>query len=216
MQVSLVSVLRRVLTILRNEGATALWFKILGELAYRRVWVFEGDLREVANRPSPAVGVNFELLSEHTLEDYVRLVPGASVATARDRLHSGHFCLIGYADGRAVQSSWIGLTRVHIEYMGVDVELASDAAYVYEVYVSPFHRGRGFGSIATAERARAMVARGVTRGCSVVMPENRAGLRFTEAVGYRRVGLLRTVRVLGWRWSWLRALEPNSPIKVAI
>jgi ribosomal protein S18 acetylase RimI-like enzyme len=212
---SVVSTLRRCFAILRDEGAITLWFKALGELGFRRVWVFEVDPRQIASLGSAAEGAQFQWLSEHTLADYVGLVPWGDEATARDRLRAGHFCLLAYADGQAVHSRWIAPTRARIDYLGVDIEPAPDAVYNYEIYVSERFRGGGIANAGAVEAARFLLDQGVARACSVVMPENDAGMKLVARQRYRRIGRLRTLRLLGRRWSWLRTSEPNPPFQIA-
>lgn len=101
-----------------------------------------------------------------------------------------------------------------IDYVGVEIELAPRAAYLYEVYSSPSFQRRGLASATWGLVPTLLSPRGVTRVCGSVMPENRSGVRYVETLGYRRVAEVRTLRTLGWRWSWLKSMTPNPPLHV--
>ncbi|MDX1382160.1 MAG: GNAT family N-acetyltransferase, partial [Thermoanaerobaculia bacterium] len=187
---------RRVWEVLRDGGPVALWFKVVGELGYRRLWIYETELARLTARPVRAA-CDFEWIDERSAVDFASLVPWATPETAGERLAEGQIGLLGRIDGRPVCSAWTALETVKIDYLGVRISMRRGAAYMYEVFVAPEARRLGLGWASTLIRARESRDRGCTDGVSLVMPENRPGVELTLSLGYRRVGTLRRLRLPG-------------------
>ncbi len=61
---------KRSIEVLRNEGVRSLWFKILGETVYRRVWLWERVLSEPLSERTSQVLVEISLLASSELNEY--------------------------------------------------------------------------------------------------------------------------------------------------
>jgi len=104
----------------RKRGPVNLWFRILGEIAYRRVAVLEcrldGELPEVAAR----VPVRIALLTPADLEAFSRLRRDLEPSTIRSRLDQGHQCFIVWHEGEIVHAGWAATRQAWVEYLGAN------------------------------------------------------------------------------------------------
>ncbi len=184
----------------RDEGVSSLWFKLLGELCYRRVWVFERPLTVGAtSRVELPDDVSLDELTPDEIDGYLELRPGTDAPMLLQRLDAGERCVVARQGGRLLHAAWVSPGRAWIEYLDRTIELADDEAYVYEVFSAPEARRRAL-SVAVADAiADRMRAAGCRRLLAVVMPENHAGARAVMAWRYRRCGTLRSVRLGRWR-----------------
>ena len=189
--------------VLRQEGPRALWFKVWGELGYRRLILFEAHFAEA--RKPPEVLPNPELiwLSPDRVADLQRLRPEASDELTRRHLRAGRRCMIGFVAGEAVYSSWVASGTAWVEYLELGLRLAGDSYYSYATFVHPAWRQHGLALWMSWRRRVILSEEGLTRTVCAVMPENRLGERLIRGVGYRKLGMARTLRVGGVQSAWL-------------
>jgi hypothetical protein len=77
---------RRAAEVLRTEGARSLWFRILGETAYRRAILVERLLQEPVADQQPGVDVEVRPLTPEDLDEYLAHRSGSNVTEIRTRL----------------------------------------------------------------------------------------------------------------------------------
>jgi len=212
-QWSLRSIARRAGEILRNEGFRPLLFRILGELGYRRVVLFERELPPPDDKACPP-GVRYALLSDGNFDDFLAISQLCGKAEARRRLAAGQLCQLGYVDGEPASCCWLALPEqpVHIAYLGVVAAPAPGYGYIYELYVRPASRGTGLVDVGFEDRVRRFRKHGVRRMASLVMPENRPGMKHTLAAGFRPVGRIHRLRLLGLTRCWTRCKLAPPPM----
>ena len=209
------SIAARAAQVLKEEGPKSLAFRTLGELGYRRVALLERALPALEEHPWPA-GVRYELLTPECFGDFRAISQLCDETEARRRLAQGHLCQLGYVDGQPASCCWLALSgqSVRLGFVDLDAELAPGYGYTYELYVAPEHRGTGLVNIGFQDRVRLFRANGVRRLAAVVMPENRAGLRYVLTAGYRPVGSIHRVRFPGYRRSWVRCETSPPPLAI--
>ena len=90
----------RTVEILRREGPVALWFKIAGEVCYRRMWLIFDKL-DCGNPPEKKIPVRTSLLCEREVGELASLA-AIDETELRARLGRQELCLVGRLDGSIV------------------------------------------------------------------------------------------------------------------
>jgi len=206
--------LNRAREILHEEGLRALWFKVLGEICYRRVMVLHLALDTLPERHPCDENVRLEMLSEDKIADYLTLRPDADPKEIRSRLRRGFLCRLGRYAGEVVYAAWFAPNRCRVAYLGVEVGVASGVLYGHEVYVKPAFRRRGVASQMIWQGGRLFREMGYSRIVAVVVPENTAALRLHSKNGYRLAGWIHSVWLGPWRRDWLTVREKPAPISL--
>jgi ribosomal protein S18 acetylase RimI-like enzyme len=176
--------------VMREQGPIALWFKLLGETAYRRLAVYEFRL----DRPIPAAPVqspvDIALLRPDEVADHLRLLPGTSPETVIARLRQGHRCLVVRAEGKVVHVRWSSTTSVHVDVLGCVFTLAPGTELGYGIFTDPDFQRHGFARAARAEMLRRLREEGVARSLAIVEPENASAVILNEKFGSRRIAVI--------------------------
>lgn len=185
------SALGRALEVIREQGPRALWFKLWGELLYRRVALFELALD--ARLPELAARVPLEMgpyVDGRDDAEYAELSPYSDHALTPERLASGHSLFVARSGGRLVGVCWVARGRLWSTYLRREIRLAPDEALTYETYTAESARGLGVGPALRAWVAGRLSEDGCRRLLAAVEPENRPAIRLVEKLGYRRIGTL--------------------------
>ena len=189
--------------VLRQEGPRALWFKVWGELGYRRLILFESHFAEAQKPLEPLRKPELIWLSPDRVADLQRVLPEASDELIRRRLRVGRRCFIGFVAGEAVYSSWVASGTAWVEYLDLGLRLDGDSYYSYETFVHPAWRKHGLALWMAWPRRVILSEEGLTRTVGAVMPEHRLGERLIRGLGYRNLGMARTLRVGVVQSVWL-------------
>ena len=163
------SVWTRAREVLRQEGLRSLWFKVLGEVCYRRLAIIEKIFDGEARRGPP---VEWELskLSIAELPAYHAYHPGANLDELCGRLERGGCCFVMRHDGRIIHTCWIVKGTELIEYLGCEVRIGPDLGYEYEAFTVPEFRGRGVATARTRLMEPDLVADGYRGIVATVYP----------------------------------------------
>ena len=199
--------------VLRQEGIVSLWFKVLGELCYRRLAVIEQPLAPGGREIRLSEDVQTGLLTPDDLDEYMAARPLADRETIRRRLQQGEPCLAARKEKQMVAVCWAATGRAYIEYLDCRIKLAPDRAYLYEALaIRPFH-GPKTGRQLNAHIAQHFRKAGYAALVGAVLPENQRALRMFRKIGFRPVGWMRCYRLGPWRRYSLRfapGVEPFS------
>jgi SAM-dependent methyltransferase len=194
------SILRRARQVWSDEGPLVLLMRVLGETGYRRVDVLERSLVGGREATSSEGGIRLGVLDAADLPAYFRLRPAADEGTIRRRLAGESLCVVAWLREELAGVTWLTRAdRVHIDYLGIEIALNPDEAYLYESYTAPAARRRGLAGLRSLYGGELLRQAGCGRIVSVVVPENRAGRRAVDKVGARYVGRLGCIRVGPWR-----------------
>ena len=199
----------RSVEILRRDGLAALWFKIAGEVCYRRMGLIL-DTLDRSLTPERKIPVRTSLLFEREIGELAPLV-AIDETELRDRLRRQHLCFVGRLDGHIVGWRWYGQGIVRIDYLDADLELPSGCVFGYDVFVVSGHRRRGVSSSILSKARQTLRERGFEVRFSAIMPENLKGAGFSRAITVsHHVGLLRSLRIGPWRKAWYAPLPATE------
>jgi L-amino acid N-acyltransferase YncA len=206
----------RALRLLRQGALRPLVFGVLGETVYRRLTVFERDLRSPHPRGRPTVAAVFAFLDPDRSDEYERLRPGHG-ELARRRFAAGHRCLATWVDGELAAARWVATNRAHVEYLGLELGLEPGEAFSYDSFTAERFRRRGLSRAAQDWLADVLQEEGFRRLVRTVLPENEGGRRDALAAGFEPRGRIGYLRLGPWRRElgrqrygahglWMRAL----------
>jgi hypothetical protein len=105
-----------------------------------------------------------------------------------------------------------------MEYLGCQIEMAPDVAYVYGSFTNHAHRNKNLATLRGAFMELHLFKIGFHRALAVVVPENKAALRRVQKGGYRKFGLIGFMAIGSWRRYFCRTsgepgfrmMEPKS------
>lgn len=181
--------LRRAIEITRNNGVIALVFRVLGMGVYRRLLLLETDLPQ----HSFSVDPRCRWLRKDEVNDYAACDTNLTPQQIRTRLECGDRCwVLVLENGAIAHGFWVATSAVHVEYLNIELQLAEGEAYLYQSWTPPAHRGRRYASCAANALKAHLVANGVRRTMSFVMPDNR------QAYPPVFVNSARPVAYIGW------------------
>jgi GNAT superfamily N-acetyltransferase len=128
-------------------------------------------------------------------------------ATAEERrmyavaLAEGHWLIVAEEQGLEIGHRWVGFQRAYVPWpFRCDIVLPGDTGYLYDVFVSDSHRGRGLGADAVWRALREVRSAGLTRCAAWVLAKNHASLASWRRLGLheRRVIHLKLPKVQRW------------------
>jgi GNAT superfamily N-acetyltransferase len=182
--------------ILRDGGPRSLFFKVAGELLYRRLVVDELRFGDV---PLTTTFGDHDLviLDSTSFPDYLKFRTDLDQNMIDERLRRGHECHAILIDGEVAQSSWVASGEsAWVGYLGCEIELGARDIYVYEFLVHPSYRGRKLFPAALSRLVTEYRGRGYERIIWGSVPENaravavacRWPFRPLGVIGYWRIG----------------------------
>jgi GNAT superfamily N-acetyltransferase len=199
--------LKRAKTLFREEGGKGLWFKILGETVYRRLLLLERHLDSPLAEAPPRVPVVMNLLKTTEIDDYAGFRTDTDRAEVHRRLESNHWCFVARYQGRIVNTLWATRRRAWIDYLSCEIQLSSDAVYIYDSFTSPQFRGNNIAPSQENRVVRYFRDAGCRHILVAVLPENKPGMRALEKAGFRPFRLIGYVTILYWRWNFLKIVH---------
>jgi ribosomal protein S18 acetylase RimI-like enzyme len=194
------------LKVLRESGPRLLARKILAELFFRRLIVFEARLDELRSPIRLELPLRFAVLEEDQVADYLAALPDADRAQIERRMSIGDRCHVARLNGELVAVRWVAFRDVEITSLGLVLPIAEGEAYLYGAYTLPQWRRHGFAAALTADISDRLEAEGYHRVLSAWIPENSAARSLRPSRG-RPVAVLGVVRIGPWRYQ----LKPHPP-----
>src|SRR5208283_1712771 len=131
----------RAIAVLRHQGLKSFWFKILGELGYRRMLLFEWSLAQPVSEVTAGLQVRVDVLQESEVHAYLAFRPDTPRRSVTERLRLGHQCYLARHEGGIVSASWTATRPVWSEYLGCKIALAAGDAYLFDTFTLPAFRG---------------------------------------------------------------------------
>lgn len=192
--------LLRAAAIVREDGLLALWFRILGELCYRRVLLLESPLPA---QTSPPDGRCRWLLSGEAAR-LAAFHPDIPLEEVQRRLAHGQRCWILTSEGRIAHALWVA-GRAWIEYLQQEFPLQPGDAYIYNTYTPAPFRGRGFAASALRSVQHALHHEGFTRAVLCLQPDRSIAYPPTFRAGFQPFGYFGWFRFGPWLWTFRRA-----------
>jgi len=192
--------IKRVAEVLRDEGVSGLWSKLVDRAnVYRRIIIIERPLTEPVPNVMPALPVVFDLLSKAGVADYIQFRPEADPSEISRRLDRGHWCFLVRFNGRIVHACWAAACPAWIEYLSHRIGARGGDTYLYDALTLPSFRGKKLAPATHAEMMRYFARAGFQRTLAVILPRNEAAFRYVKKVGWRRNGAVGYIKLGRWR-----------------
>jgi GNAT superfamily N-acetyltransferase len=207
--------LGRAISILRDDGPRSLFFKVAGELAYRRLRFDELRFEDV--RPADGSGGHELLKLDHSnFDGYLEFRTDLNQSMIDERLRRGHECHAILADGSVAQSCWAAPgDSAWAGYLGCEIELGKLDVYVYEFVVHPAHRGRKLFPAALSGLVAEYRGRGYERIIWAWLPENRRAVSVARHWPFRPLGVVGYWQIAGWRKYFTSIPEGARPPRLS-
>jgi GNAT superfamily N-acetyltransferase len=184
----------------RIEGLRGVWKTIALRTVHRVVRTGHAILFAQPLGGAPEVtcppGVAITPLTEDDWPALATLVSSRHLQRFRALSKAGRHCVVAWRGSQPIGYGWVAGS------LGPDVTactfpLPSDAAYLWDLYVTPAERCNGIGSALASARIQKARALGFREGWRMITPSNRASLRTLQRSGdaTRVVGELRFVKV---------------------
>jgi L-amino acid N-acyltransferase YncA len=196
--------LARANEVLRQEGVRSLWFKLLGDIVYRRLLLLERPLHEPISPVTARIPVEISLLQETQVAEYMAFRPEARESEVRSQLEAGDWCFVVHHQGQMICARWATVQRVWSDYLACELHLAEGEVYSYDLFTRPEFRGHAVSPVASVEMLRYFRAAGYRRMVAAISPENHPSLRSVTKTGYRPYGVIGYVKIGPWKWRFQR------------
>lgn len=191
--------LQRAWLVLREEGVRSFWFKLLGDLGYRRLYLLQGSLTEPIAPLPAALPITFDWLKPSELGEYMAMQPERTKQLFADRLARGHRCLTVRSHGRLVGGMWAAQQHAWIAYLEREVPLGDGEVYAFDAFTLPEFRGQGIAPALSTELIRRSQAAGCRRAIRATSPENQPALRAHAKAGFHPYARIGYVKLGPWR-----------------
>jgi GNAT superfamily N-acetyltransferase len=185
----------------RTEGIGGVWSALAERSVYRvfrvgRLTVYAQPLQNIPDIPPPA-GIRITAIRDNEWPALSSLVSQRNLPRFQARAQNGCHCLVAWRGSTPLGYAWVAeqITPLVTE---VPPPLPPDAAYLWDLFVTPSERGNGIGSALAHARLRTAQALGFREGWRMISPSNTASIRTLKKSGSetRVVGELRFVKVL--------------------
>jgi len=207
-----VNLSKRIIQVIRDDGIKSLWFKILGEIGYRRLILVTLHLDEPTEKVKMRLPVEFSMLHETDLDEYLRFRPDQTEPEISRRLTAGHLCFVGRYEGSIVYACWTAGQVARIDYLSLDLGLAPDEIYTYDTFTLPGFRGKNIFPAGIEYSVRYFRKAGFRKYVGCVLPENRPAVHTLSKSGYLRFGTIGYIGVGRSKWKFRRHFKTYSSL----
>jgi GNAT superfamily N-acetyltransferase len=183
----------------REEGLRGIWFGALAVLGYRRLFLMRRPLCTPIPASTSSLPLAIAWLGAGDVEAYLAFRGGMRAEAVSARLDAGDRCLAAWHAGCIVGAMWGSTSGVRSLYLGRDLDLAPGEAFQFDVYTAPAARGQGIAPSLTIAWLRYLREKGYSAAIQLTLPENRSALRAHAKVGYRVIGIVRSIQLGPWR-----------------
>lgn len=201
--------IQRARVTLQQEGLRSFWFKLLSELGYRRLLLFERPLDEPVPDFAPSLTVELARLAESDLDEYLGFRPDTEPRDVIERLRCDEMCFVARHKGQIVSGGWIAVRQRWIDYLGCAIDMAPGDAYSYDKFTLPDYRGNGIFNAVRAHHLRHLRAAGYRRAVVTVVPENKSSVRDIYKGGYRLCGMIGRIKIGPWQRHFRTWIAPT-------
>jgi len=191
------SALGRALKVCKEEGTSALWFRGLSGLGYRRLLLLERPLSLPIDAPVIATDlgkVEIGLLDRSAVPDLVRLKPDSDARSWERRFDANDACMGARIGSELVSVNWACQDRAWVPFFQLGLELASDEVWLDDAWTMPAHRGMGLTHALVLRLLAHFRDLGYRRALSGILPERQ----LWSETGFRACGRLMCFRLGPW------------------
>ena len=154
------------------------------------------QLLESAAEVTPPPGVAIRPLTDTDWPALSRIVTQRSLALFRTLVANGRHGVVAWRGSEAIGYGWVA-ERIGPDVTACPLDMPSDAAYLWDLYVVPAERSNGVGSALASARVKLARDLGFREGWRMIAPANGASLRTLAKTGTdtKTVGELRFIKI---------------------
>jgi len=131
--------------------------------------------------------------------DISKLAEKIGARGMNEGIRKGHLCFIADMDGEILHYKWVAFDEAYVSELDRNIYFDSNSAYIYSVYTVPDYRGFGLDPKVTTKVFDYLNKKGIEKVYILVRHNNLPSLRVIQKVGYRKMGEIRFIQVLGFR-----------------
>jgi GNAT superfamily N-acetyltransferase len=185
-----------------RERVAGVWSEVAHRSVYRlarwsRSFVIEQDVAQRRERPVPP-GIIVEPFDGERWERLAPIATGRELALMAATAARGRTCFVAWRGEHPVGYTWCS-DRMEPDIEVYPLPLPADAAYLWDLYVTPSERSGGIGTALASARLDWAYARGFRRAWRVIRRGNAPSLRTvdkTSGGSARVLGELRYLKLL--------------------
>jgi RimJ/RimL family protein N-acetyltransferase len=188
----------------RRMAAKGLLLKVLAKLVYRRVVLFERELRDLWMEHSSDVPLRVRRLQRKDVPAYVAFREKQSAEEVHRRLDEGSFCYVTWTGDRISSAVWYRSGPAWVPEINRHLAVAPSDIYAYDSWTAREMRGRNIAAVRGERTMKLLRGAGYERQIGYALAENPSALRVHEKLGMRRVGTLGYVQLGPLRLDFTR------------
>ena len=177
--------------------------------------IFSMYSKEMQPLVSPPLPLEFEELIHPTNEDCDALVEiGFYTPTTEyivKYLSEGQHCYVARHQGKIISCFWAIQNEFYDHRLKRVIKLANEEIYLLGGYTLPDYRGKGIRDYLFEKVAMANIYTGGNRAVAFVDVHNHSSIRAVEKIGFKKVGRIGYVSVLGMRLQYIFGRHILSP-----
>lgn len=201
----------RALKILREDGFRTFCMRVLGELGYRRMFVFARELDKPILDLSARIPIMIDLLTRQEVPEYAAFRVEAEEDEVLERFDDGHLCFVARHEGRIVHTAWVSEKYAYTTYLRLPIPMMPGDVYLYDSFTHPDYRGLNISPARTIYMLRFMHQAGYKRLVSATLPDNYRSRRDFEKTGFYIFALIGYVKICAWRREFCRYVNRTRP-----
>ncbi len=209
------ALIQDVRTLAAQRNWRAAWqyaWQMLVTAPYRRIEfiVFARSLDQPIPEVQPLVPVTIRLATLEDIPRFEKIVLPSAVRRFVNRIAHNRLCFVALHHTDIVAYCW-ATPEVRPDVDNISLDLEPHDIYFDDAYTVPAYRRRKLQTAVHLYRMRYVKQMGFRRAVLIVDIHNHASLALVQKLGYREIGKVTFVRILGKRWYlWSPAPEETT------
>jgi len=202
------TLVQRAIIVAREEGLLACARRtvkrVLRGPTFRRYYVLLLNVSDGVSQARAKIPITYGVLNPAELESLAKVDHFQKPTQMyRSRLTEGQVCFAAKHEGRIVAATWIQTGFADSTGpLGRGFPLRADEAYGHSAFTVPEYRGNRIMPELNDFALKWLAQLGFRRLVILVDQHNGSALNADHRAGFRRVGSVGYLEMLGWRWSF--------------
>lgn len=195
-------ILKQLIKNIQKNNIRDLWFKVLGRTIYRRLILFERDLKAPISNINPGIPIKITLLKDNEIDDYIRFRPDVDYIAIQRRFEKNAQCFVVRYENKIVHAGWAFAKSAWIDYLKYPILLSDDEIYTSDSFTSPEFRGFNVAAARIIFTIQYFNNLGYGKLLCGVLKENKPAFRPLEKTGWIPCGVISCLMIGPWRYHF--------------